>query len=92
MTSPGALPLSAAAFHLVRSGHVVCLFAKASNSLQTLVAIEDILDDWLVKEVMVEQLGFHDQVIIILSSFKLRLEGTRNTKTSRAVKGGLSSW
>lgn len=40
---------------------------------------------------MVEQLAFHDQVIIILSSFKLRPEGALNTKTSGALKGGLSS-
>lgn len=40
---------------------------------------------------MEEQLGFHGQVIIILSSFKLRPEGAPNTKTSRAIKGGLSS-
>lgn len=38
-----------------------------------------------------EQLGFHVQVIIILSSFKLRPEGAPNTKTSRALKGALSS-
>lgn len=37
-----------------------------------------------------EQLGFHDQVIIILSSFKLRPGGAPNTKTSRAIKGGLT--
>lgn len=38
-----------------------------------------------------EQLGFHYRVIIILSSFKLRPEGTPNTKTTTAIKGGVSS-
>lgn len=33
--------------HLVRSVCVMCLFARASNHLQTLVAIGDILGDWL---------------------------------------------
>lgn len=87
----GDPPPGATTFHLVGSARVVCLFAKASNRLQTFVAIDGIWVVGWLKEVMVEQLAFHEQVIIILSSFKLRPEGALKTKTSRALKGGLSS-
>lgn len=47
VSPPGGLPPSAATSHLVRPSVLCVSFAKASNRLQTLVAIDDILGDWL---------------------------------------------